>query len=71
MTARISSHGSPVISKEAYIWLETYRVGHHELTDSWIRIYICHNVSLLPFSYFQNTTSISNPSINNLNIFMI
>ncbi len=38
MTAQISSHGFPVISKEACIWLETYRVGHHELTDSWIRI---------------------------------
>lgn len=61
MTARISSHGSPVISKEAYICLETYGVGHHELTDSWIRIHIrlCHNASLLPFSYFQNTTSIN------------
>ena len=63
MTAQISSHGFPVISKEAYIWLETYGVGHHKLTDSWIRIFICHDASLLSFRYFQNTTSISILSI--------
>jgi len=65
MTARIGSHGFPVISKEAYLWLETYGAGHHELADSWIRIYNCHNASLLSFRCFQNTTSINNPSIYN------
>jgi len=63
MTARICSHGFPVISKEAYIRLEIYRVGYHEFADSWIRIYICHNSSLLSLCCFQNTTSINTSSI--------
>lgn len=43
--------------------LETHRVGHHELTDSLICIYTCHNASLLSLSYFQNTIRITNMSI--------